>query len=252
MLLKEFINELSGFCCSDCNLDCFKAIYTDKCPCKNCKACNNADADHHEECKFDYYKKAKEYADNFDYYLDTVKFADLSKPGFEYIGNVTIPDLSFLELITDDVRADGHNEDNVYTYGTHELLDKWALENFPNVKYQDVRVQMQQPGQKVDPHVDTLIGHIKNWMAIDPSLAELNHSMAEPAPELKAVRYFIACEDHVEGQNFIINNKPWVWKKGDIVSLDVHKGMHNTFNESNKDRYIIKLTGRYLPNNHNN
>ncbi len=240
MLLKDFVNNLLGVTCSDCDLDCYKAIYTTKCPCKACKVCVEGLQD--EECKWTKWK-------SFDYYKDTVEFADFSKTGYEYIGNVTPPELSFLQVIAQDIRADGHNKDNVYTYGTHELLDKWALETFPDVKFQDVRVQMQEPGQKVDPHVDTLVGHLKNWMAIDPSLAELNHSMAEPAPELKAVRYFIACEDHVEGQNFMFNNKPWVWKKGDVVSLDVHRGMHNTFNESDKDRYIIKLTGRYLPSN---
>ena len=67
--------------------------------------------------------------------------------------------------------------------------------------------------------------------------------MENPNPNLKAVRYFIACEDHVQGQNFTINNEKWIWKQGDAISLNVYRGLHFTNNKSNQDRYIIKITG---------
>ena len=50
-------------------------------------------------------------------------------------------------------------------------------------------------------------------------------------------------EDHVEGQDFIINEKPLDLEKGDAISLNVHRGLHYTKNTSDKDRYIIKVTG---------
>jgi hypothetical protein len=50
-------------------------------------------------------------------------------------------------------------------------------------------------------------------------------------------------EDHIEGQDFIINNKKWIWKKGDVISLNVWRGVHNTINNSNKNRFILKVTG---------
>ena len=80
---------------------------------------------------------------------------------------------------------------------------------------------MQEPGKKISPHVDSLVGHISKWIKIDPSINELEHTMESPNPNLKAVRYFIACEDHVPGQNFTINDKKWIWKRGNAISLNV-------------------------------
>ncbi len=189
----------------------------------------------------DYVKQ--NYDNNLDYYKDTVKYANLSQPGFTYIGNVETPYLEFIELITKDDRKDGHNLDNFYTYGRHPKLDRWAQETFPNIKFQDCRSQLQEPGNKVDPHVDTLIGHIEKWIAKDSTIGEIDHSLENPNPYFKAVRYFIAMEDHIEGQDFIINNKKWIWKKGDVISLNVWRGVHNTINNSNKNRFILKVTG---------
>ena len=63
------------------------------------------------------------------------------------------------------------------------------------------------------PHVDSLMDHIAKWIELDPSIGELEHSMENPNPNLRTCRYFVAMEDHVEGQDFIINEKPWIWKK---------------------------------------
>jgi len=54
---------------------------------------------------------------------------------------------------------------------------------------------------------------------------------------------FVAVEDHVEGQDFVINGEKWKWKKGDVISLNVWKGLHNTINQSDVYRYMIKITG---------
>ena len=67
--------------------------------------------------------------------------------------------------------------------------------------------------------------------------------MEKPNPTFKARRYFIGGEDNGKGQEFILNGKHWIWKKGDCISLNVWRGVHNTINSSNKDRYIIKITG---------
>lgn len=189
----------------------------------------------------DYIKQ--DYVNNLDYYKDTIGYADLKQPGFTKLNSVEVPDIEFIKEITKDERSDGHNNNNVYTYGKHAALSLWAKTTFPNIKFQDCRVQLQKPGDKVDAHVDTLLGHIEKWIELDPSLGELEHSMENPNPNLKAVRYFIACEDHVQGQNFTINNEKWIWKQGDAISLNVYRGLHFTNNESNQDRYIIKITG---------
>ena len=185
----------------------------------------------------------QDYVNNLDYYKDTIKYADLDQSGWTNLGRVITPDIEFLKMITTDERSDGHNNDNVYTYGKHPELTKWGYDLFPNVILQDCRVQLQKPGDKVDPHVDTLIGHIGNWIKEEPELGELEHSLENPNENLKAVRYFIGVEDRIDGQNFVINNRQWIWKSGDVISLNVWRGLHYTENTSNVDRYIIKITG---------
>ena len=179
----------------------------------------------------------------FNYYNDTVGFADTKQAGYKNIGNYRLPPLEFIKKITTQPRADGNDLDNTYTYGRHTLLDTWAEKTFPELKYKQTLIQLQKPGEKVDPHVDTLHGQIKSWIKQDPALANIEHSMEKPNPTFKARRYFIGVEDHVEGQQFILNGKHWIWKKGDCISLNVWRGVHNTINSSNKDRYIIKITG---------
>ncbi len=185
----------------------------------------------------------QDYVNNLDYYKDTIKYADLDQSGWTNLGRVITPDIEFLKMITTDERSDGHNNDNVYTYGKHPELTKWGYDAFRNVRLQDCRVQLQKPGDKVDPHVDTLIGHIENWIKEEPELGELEHSLENPNENLKAVRYFIGVEDRIDGQNFVINNKQWIWKSGEVISLNVWRGLHYTENTSNEDRYIIKITG---------
>lgn len=187
----------------------------------------------------------QDFVNDLDYYKDTIGYADLSQPGWKDLGNVYLPAgmLNFVKDISKDERKDGHNLDNVYTYGRHPDLNKWATETFPHVSFQDVRVQMQKPGDKVDPHVDTLFGQITKWIEQEPKLGEIEHSMENPNPDFHACRYFIAVEDHVDGQEFIINNKPWIWKSGDAISLNVWRAIHHTKNNSEVNRYIIKVTG---------
>lgn len=179
----------------------------------------------------------------FDYYKDTVSYGDNTQEGFVEVGNFALPPLDFIKKITNTPRADGRDLENKYTYGSHIILDKWAEKTFPNIKYKQTLVQLQKPGEKVDPHVDTLHSQIEEWLTKEPGLADLEHSMSHPNPNFKARRYFIGVEDHVEGQNFVINDKPWIWKSGDVISLNVWRGLHYTKNDSNKDRYIIKITG---------
>ena len=182
-------------------------------------------------------------SEEFDYYADTVKFADLQQEGFKFLKNVELPPLQFIKEITTQPRADGKDLENVYTYGRHPSLDEWAEKNFPELKYKQTLVQLQKPGDKVDPHVDTLHGQLKKWVEHEPDLANIEHSMADPNPNLKARRYFIGVEDHVDGQDFAINNVRWSWKSGDVISLNVWRAVHNTKNNSDRNRYIIKITG---------
>jgi hypothetical protein len=179
----------------------------------------------------------------FNYYKDTTHLADTSQAGYKDIGNFQLPPLDFIKKITTQPRADGTDLENTYTYGRHVLLDAWAEKTFPELKYKQTLVQLQKPGEKVDPHVDTLHGQIKNWIKQEPALANIEHSMENPNPNFQAKRYFMGVEDHIKGQEFILNGKQWIWKKGDCISLNVWRGIHNTINNSSKDRYIIKITG---------
>ena len=59
----------------------------------------------------------QDYLHNLDYYKDTVQYADLNQSGWERKGTVNIPSIDFIKSICTDERKDGHNLDNVYTYG---------------------------------------------------------------------------------------------------------------------------------------
>ena len=148
--------------------------------------------------------------------------------------------LDFIKKITNSNRSD--HKDVTYTLGKHELLDTWATTQFPNLMYKQTYAQLQKPGEQVLPHVDTLHSQIKNWINEDPSLANIEHSMEHPNPNFKAVRYFIAVEDNIDGQDFILNNKKWIWKKGDCIKLNVWTTEHHTANNSHVDRYMLKIT----------
>ena len=74
-----------------------------------------------------------------------------------------------------------------------------------------------------------------------PGLLKLKHSL--DAPALDIWRMFIAVEDQVLGQRFVINDKDWAWKEGDCMRLNNWQALHWTTNTSNKMRTIIKVTG---------
>tara|TARA_A100000172_G_scaffold70594_1_gene50994 strand:- start:5618 stop:6205 length:588 start_codon:yes stop_codon:yes gene_type:complete len=177
---------------------------------------------------------------NFDYYQDTLQYANYDLPGYTFVKNVSVPSLDFIKKITNSNRSD--HKDVTYTLGKHELLDTWATTQFPNLMYKQTYAQLQKPGEQVLPHVDTLHSQIKNWINEDPSLANIEHSMEHPNPNFKAVRYFIAVEDNIDGQDFILNNKKWIWKKGDCIKLNVWTTEHHTANNSHVDRYMLKIT----------
>ena len=62
-------------------------------------------------------------SEEFDYYSDTIKFADHNQPGHTFVKNVRLPQLDFIKKITTQPRADGKDLENVYTYGRHPMLD---------------------------------------------------------------------------------------------------------------------------------
>ncbi len=177
---------------------------------------------------------------NFDYYQDTLRYANYDLPGYTFVKNVSVPSLDFIKKITNNNRSD--HKDVTYTLGKHELLDTWARTQFPNLMYKQTYAQLQKPGEQVLPHVDTLHTQIKSWINEDPSLANIEHSMDNPNPNFKAVRYFVAVEDNIDGQDFILNNKKWIWKKGDCIRLNVWTTEHHTANKSDVDRYMLKIT----------
>jgi len=54
---------------------------------------------------------------------------------------------------------------------------------------------------------------------------------------------FVALNDQVYGQKFIINGKEWQWQEGDCIRLNNWQALHSTSNESDTPRSIIKITG---------
>ena len=153
-------------------------------------------------CKYQHMKLSEyvEHLDNknFDYYQDTLQYANYDLPGYTFVKNVSVPSLDFIKKITNSNRSD--HKDVTYTLGKHELLDTWATTQFPNLMYKQTYAQLQKPGEQVLPHVDTLHSQIKNWINEDPTLANIEHSMEHPNPNFKAVRYFIAVEDNIDGK----------------------------------------------------
>jgi hypothetical protein len=54
---------------------------------------------------------------------------------------------------------------------------------------------------------------------------------------------FVAMDDQIPGQRFIINGQDWHWTAGDCIRLNNWQALHSTINNSVTPRSLIKITG---------
>jgi len=105
----------------------------------------------------------------------------------------------------------------------------------------EAKIQVQQPGEQCDPHIDLLPGFLDKICQERPALNYVKHSLQRPAVE--CFRIFIALEDHVDGQIFDINGHQWKWRAGDQIKMNPWTAIHYTKNVSDIPRPLIKITG---------
>ena len=177
----------------------------------------------------------KEYitwAKTLDAYKDGEKLANINAWGFEKLERVNVPNIKIENSI-----AGGEG----YSSIRNEELSKWAREQWEDLTFLDAKIQIQKPGEVCEPHLDFIGYYLEDICMAHPGLLKLEHSLDNPAIDIW--RMFIAVEDRVWGQRFVINDWDWIWKAGDCIRLNNWRALHWTENTSKKDRIIIKVTG---------
>ena len=167
-----------------------------------------------------------------DDYKEGEKLANINAWGFKKLEKVTIPKIKIENF------AKGNEG---YSSIRYSVLTDWAKATWPDLKFIDAKIQVQKSGEVCHPHLDFLSLYLEDVCMAHPGLLKLKHSL--DAPALDIWRMFIAVEDQVLGQRFVINDKDWAWKKGDCMRLNNWQALHWTTNTSNKIRTIIKVTG---------
>jgi len=152
--------------------------------------------------------------------------------GFKKLKKVNIPEIK-IENATEG--------DEGYWSFRNEKLTEWAREQWEDLTFLEAKIQIQTPGQVCKPHLDFLGYYLEDICMAHPGLLKLKHSLDAPAIDIW--RMFIAVEDRVWGQRFVINDWDWIWKAGDCIRLNNWQALHWTKNTSSVDRTIIKVTG---------
>jgi len=174
-----------------------------------------------------------EWAQNINEYEQSPRIANPSAWGFKNLGKVELPQIKNLK------QPIPGNEG--YSSIRDELLTRWARYTWPYLKCVDAKIQIQNPGQECKPHLDFLGHYLKNVCETIPGLLQIDHSLDSPGVDVW--RMFVAIDDQVDGQKFVINNKHWIWKSGDCIRLNNWQALHYTKNKSKTNRSIIKVTG---------
>jgi len=152
--------------------------------------------------------------------------------GFKKLKKVNIPEIKI---------ENAKEGDEGYWSFRNEKLTEWAREQWEDLTFLDAKIQIQKPGQVCKPHLDFLGYYLEDICMAHPGLLKLEHSLETPAIDIW--RMFIAVEDRVWGQQFVINDWDWIWKAGDCIRLNNWQALHWTKNTSSVDRTIIKVTG---------
>jgi hypothetical protein len=124
-------------------------------------------------------------------------------------------------------RSDMEQYDRTYQVPTifSKVADQLCL------KYPDIRIHRQRPGQVAPIHADAYCSH----PAIDK----------DPSLNVSDMRRFIVqLSDWDWGHFWCFGNNPWVqWKAGDIVYFESRDIVHCTANAGKTPRYSLIVTG---------
>ena len=167
-----------------------------------------------------------------DDYKDGEKLANVNAWGFKKLEKVNIPKIKIENF---EKGSEG------YSSIRYNILTEWAKDMWPDLQFIDAKIQIQKPDQVCEPHLDFISYYLEDICMAHPGLLKLEHSLETPAIDIW--RMFIAVEDRVWGQRFVINDWDWIWKAGDCIRLNNWQALHWTTNTSNKMRTIIKVTG---------
>ena len=172
------------------------------------------------------------WANQIDEYQEGPKLANPKAWGYEKLGKVKFPRLQI---------EDPTPGDEGYSSIRNPILVKWAKHTWPFLKFVDAKIQIQTPGQRCSPHLDFLNDYLENVCTEEPELYDREHSLQKPG--VNVWRMFVALNDQIEGQRFIINDEEWHWQEGDCIRLNNWQALHSTSNDSDTARSIIKITG---------
>ena len=152
--------------------------------------------------------------------------------GFKILEKVNIPEIK--------IENAKEGDEGYWSFRNQELTE-WAKGQWEDLTFLDAKIQIQKPGQVCEPHLDFLGYYLEDICMAHPGLLKLEHSLKTPAIDIW--RMFIAVEDRVWGQQFVIYDWDWIWKAGDCIRLNNWQALHWTKNTSSVDRTIIKVTG---------
>ena len=148
--------------------------------------------------------------------------------GFKKLKKVNIPEIK-IENATE-------GDEGFWSF-RNEKLTEWAREQWEDLTFLEAKIQIQTPGQVCKPHLDFLGYYLEDICMAHPGLLKLKHSLDAPAIDIW--RMFIAVEDRVWGQRFVINDWDWIWKAGDCIRLNNWQALHWTKYTSSVVRTII-------------
>ena len=183
--------------------------------------------------KIMYLRDYIEWTKQINEYKDSPALADPEAWGFKSLGKIQTPKLQNLGQPT--AGSEG------YSSLRHDSLTKWARSTWPFLKCLDAKIQIQSPNEECKPHLDFLGYYLEQVCDSLPGLKNIPHSLHQPG--IDVWRLFVAIDDQIDGQRFVINNNDWAWKAGDCIRLNNWQALHWTQNNSRVARSIIKITG---------
>lgn len=176
------------------------------------------------------------WARHTDHYLHSPYYADPSSWSWKTLEPVRIPKFDLPQLPKGTEGYSSYHD---------EKLQRWAELTWRDLSYIKCSIQIQYPGECCYPHLDLLGEFLAKVAVKHPELLGTEHSLSNPTLDCR--RMFVAMEDQVLGQRFVINNQDWKWKKGDCISMNPWTALHHTENKSDKPRALIKITAIRLP-----
>ena len=131
-------------------------------------------------------------------------------------------------------------------YTTPETHPKiWKMVESTGIKDFAATIIAQQPVESFHTHMDTICN------CSLPGDSRLVQSHDELELDHDTHRFFIALEDWKWGHFFQVGNFNWhQWKAGDTLWYDWRHMPHSTANAGQKQRYMLKVTGKWPEKNY--